>query len=84
MPQNVQFHFLLLAAGEVLKYEKFVTPQKIQDFIQNDEAFGVRVPLSGCRMALSMLSDSGFIMPSIEDKDKYERTTLLMVTDKWK
>ena len=56
--ETVPFHFLLLAAGEVLKYDIVVTAQKIQDFIQDDYAFGVRVPLKHCRLALELLADS--------------------------
>jgi hypothetical protein len=84
MPEIVQFHFLLLAAGEVLKREKFVTSQKIQDYINEDEAFGVRLPLEDCRLALQLLEDSGFIVKSVKNDDEYERATLLMVFDKWK
>jgi hypothetical protein len=84
MPENVQFHFLLLAAGEVLKRDRFVNAQKIQDFIVQDKAFGVRIPLDECRLALTLLEDSGFIMKANDDEDKYERTTFLMVMDKWK
>ena len=61
MPEIVQLHFLLLAAGEVLKVNKNVTPQDIQNYIQQDEAFGVRVPLDDCRLALKLLEGSGFI-----------------------
>ena len=52
MPEIVQMHFLLLAAGEVLKAQKTVNPQDIQNYIHQDEAFGVRVPLDDCRLAL--------------------------------
>jgi len=82
--QTVGFHFVLLAAGEILKHERFVTAQKIQDFIQADDAFGVRLPLSDCRLALTLLNDSGFVMPSPGMDETYERSTLLMVYDKWK
>jgi hypothetical protein len=61
MPEIVQFHFLLLAAGEVLKVNKAVCPLDIQNYIQQDEAFGVRPPLDDCRLALEMLAGSGFI-----------------------
>ena len=57
----VPFHFLLLAVGEVLKINDYVTAQKIQDFIQNDDAFGVRPPLEECRLALTLMENSGFI-----------------------
>jgi len=71
MPKIVQFHFLLLAAGEVLKVEDYVTAQKIQNFINDDEAFGVRVPLDECRTALSMLENSGFIVKG--EREEYKR-----------
>ncbi len=58
----VQFHFLLLAAGEVLKTNRTVNAQKIQDTITQDEAFGVRVPLDQCRLALQLLERSGFLL----------------------
>lgn len=83
MPEIVQFHFLLLAAGEILKRDRFVNAQKIQDFIVQDESFGVRLPLDECRLALKLLEDAGFIMEAVDHKDEYERTTLLMVKDKW-
>ena len=70
MPKEM-FHFLLLSAGEILKFEKNVTPMKIQNFICKDEAFGVRVPLAECRLALSLLKDSGFIKPI--GNEVYER-----------
>jgi hypothetical protein len=84
MPEIVQFHFLMLAAGEVLKRERYVTAQKIQDYINEDEAFGVRLPLDDCRLALRLLEDSGFVIKSIKNDEEYERATLLMVYDKWK
>ena len=87
MPEIVGFHFLLLAAGEVLKADKYVTAQKIQNYIQNDEAFGVRVPLDDCRLALKLLEDAGFIIKEELDEKalepEYYRATLLMVADKW-
>jgi hypothetical protein len=76
----------MLAAGEVLKHDKYVNAQKVQDYIQQDESFGVRPPLGECRLALRLLEDSGFLMPSDTkegDEQKYERATLLMVYDKW-
>ena len=83
----VPFHFLMLAAGEVLKHDKYVTAQKMQDYVQQDEAFGVRPPLEDCRLALKLLEDSGFVVESIETVDGvtkgYERATFLMVFDKW-
>ena len=84
MPEIVQFHFLMLAAGEVLKRDRLVNAQKIQDLILQDEAFGIRIPLDECRLALNLLEDAGFIMEAVDHKDEYERTTLLMVRDKWK
>jgi predicted ribonuclease YlaK len=69
VPEIVQLHFLLLAAGEVLKVKKTVNPQDIQDYIQQDEAFGVRPELNNCRLALHLLEDSGFIkrVPAFDD-----------------
>ena len=63
----VGFHFLLLAIGEILKTEEYVTAQDIQDFIQNDDAFGVRIPLDQCRLALKLMEDAMFIV-RIDDK----------------
>jgi hypothetical protein len=73
MPLKAQFHFLLLAIGEILKYDDRVTPQKIQDFITEDEAFGVRVPLNDCRLALQLMDASGFIAQNHHLDDVYER-----------
>jgi hypothetical protein len=66
----IAFHFLLLAIGEILKTDDYVTAQKIQDYIQNDDAFGVRIPLDQCRLALELMENSGFIVSSF--KDEYE------------
>lgn len=56
------FHFLLLAIGEILKTENYCTAQNIQDYIQKDDAFGVRPPLNDCRLALKLMEASGFIV----------------------
>lgn len=62
MYSAIAFHFVLLAAGEVLKYNTFVNPQKLQDYITEDESFGgIRVPLDECRLALVLLENSGFL-----------------------
>jgi len=62
------FHFLLLAIGEILKIEDYCTPQDVQDYIQNDDAFGVRPPLNDCRLALKLMEDSGFVVLCEDDK----------------
>jgi len=69
----VPFHFLLLAIGEVLMMNDYVTAQKVQDYIQNDDAFGVRPPLSDCRLALDLMEKSCFIVKI--SNDKYVRFT---------
>ena len=74
MPEIVQLHFLLLAAGEVLKVQKTVTPQNIQNYIQQDEAFGVRPELESCRLALHLLEASGFIKLVNPFEDLYDET----------
>lgn len=71
MPDVVAFHFVLLAVGEVLKVYPTANAQKVQDFIQEDEAFGVRLPLETCRMALDMLEKSGFILQIKEGEYGY-------------
>jgi len=63
------FHFLLLAAGEVLKYNKHITPLKLQNFISDDDSFAVRPLLSDCKTALRLLENSGFLLKV--DKDNY-------------
>lgn len=68
---SVAFHFLLLAIGEILMIDDIVTPQKIQDYIQKDDAFGVRIPLADCRLALELMEKSGFII--MESDGKYIR-----------
>lgn len=62
------FHFLMLAAGEVLKDNKYrinnpktVSPQEVQTKIYEDEAFGVKVPLEDCELALKLLEDAGLL-----------------------
>jgi hypothetical protein len=74
VPEIVQLHFLLLAAGEVLKAQKTVNPVEIQNYIQQDEAFGVRPPLDECRLALSLLENSGFIKLVNPVEDLYNDT----------
>jgi len=61
------FHFLLLATGEILKYDKHVTPLKLQNFISNDDSFAIRPLLADCRTALMLLESSGFISKSSND-----------------
>ncbi len=69
MTTPIALHFLLLSIGEVLKTDTLVTPQKMQDFIAREDAFGgIRVPLSDCRLALSLMEGSGFIVKRAEDK----------------
>jgi hypothetical protein len=69
----VAFHFLLLAIGKVLMIDDIVTSQKVQDYIQNDDAFGVRLPLADCRLALMLMEQCGFIVKIADDK--YVRCT---------
>jgi hypothetical protein len=64
----VPFHFLLLAIGEVLKINDYVTPQKLQDYIQSDDTFGVRPPLDDCRLALELMEHSNFIIKDYRDE----------------
>jgi hypothetical protein len=55
------FHFLLLSAGELLKYKEEISAVDIQTFINEDPAFGARPPLEDCRLALRLLDECGFI-----------------------
>ena len=60
MYSAIPFHFILLAVGEVLKFNTFVNPQKLQDYVSEDESFGgIRVPME----------NSGFIKKV--EKEKY-------------
>ena len=69
MTTPIPFHFLLLSIGEVLKTDILVTPQKMQDFIVRDDAFGgIRVPLSDLRLALTLMEQSGFVVKRADDK----------------
>jgi len=63
------FHFLLLAIGEVLKHDRYVTSLKLQNFISKDNSFAIRPVLADCRTALMLLENSGFILKT--DKDTY-------------
>lgn len=68
------FHFVLLAIGEVLKTNDFVTPQTLQNFITSDNYFGgYRIPLSDCRNALELMEHSGFIKEVGSGMYEYER-----------
>lgn len=70
MFSSIPFHFVLLSAGEVLKEDEFVTPQKMQNLLARDECFSIRIPLDECRLALDLLKESGFL---IEYSDGYRR-----------
>lgn len=70
MHSSIPFHFILLAVGEVLKFNTFVNPQNLQDYVTEDDSFGgIRVPMDECRMALFLMENSGFITKV--DKEKY-------------
>lgn len=61
MSSQIPFHFLLLATGEILKYKEEVKAVDIQNFINEDPAFGARPKLNDCRLALQLLTDCGFL-----------------------
>ena len=63
----VPFQFLLLGAGEVLKIYSYVTPEKLQTFIMEDETFSIRPPLQDCRLALYLLENVGFLKKQGEE-----------------
>lgn len=78
--KTVPFHFLLLAIGEVLKVDEYVTPQKLQDFVANEDAFGgIRMPLPDCRLALQLMTDSGFIKQAGEEMYEWSGNS----SEKW-
>jgi hypothetical protein len=56
-----------LSAGEILKTEKFVSPAKIQNYLFKDKAFGVKISLDTCKLALRLLENSGFIQNVMGD-----------------
>jgi len=68
MFSDVPFHFVMLAVGEVLKVDPFVTAQKVQNFVQEEGTFGVRPPLEECRLALQLLEKSHFIHSINEER----------------
>jgi len=63
-----QFHFLMLAAGEVLKKQATVNAKNIQDAIYEDDAFGVKVPVEDCSLALKLMTDSGLLIRWTHDE----------------
>ena len=71
MANIVKFEFLLLAVGEILKINREVSAQDVQDYIANDPEFSVRPPLDECRLALNLMENSGFIFKSSDNG--YER-----------
>ena len=74
MKDVVPFHFILLSAGEVLKTETSVHPQKLQNYIASEGMFeGIRPTLNECEMALKLLSDAGFLS---EDQGNYSHVNL--------
>ena len=74
MKNVVPFHFVMLAAGEVLKVNHTVTAEDVQNYIANDTAFeGVRPPLEDCRLMLSLMRDSALleeVIPGTYAKDR--------------
>jgi len=59
---HVPFHFLLLAIGEILRIYGYVTPQKLQTFISEDEVLRIKPKLEDCRLALFLAEEVGFIL----------------------
>jgi hypothetical protein len=62
--KEVPFHFLLLGIGYIIKIYGYANPAKLQSFINEDPAFGIRISLSQCRLAFELLEDAGFIVKS--------------------
>jgi hypothetical protein len=72
--KTLGLHFVLLAIGEILKADDFVTAQTLQNFITREEAFGgFRIPLADCRLALELMENSGFIKNNGFDMYEYEK-----------
>lgn len=65
---NTDFHFLLLAAGEVIRERGEVNAITLQNFMTEDPAFGYRPTLQNCRLALFLLKNSGFIQEITADQ----------------
>jgi hypothetical protein len=61
------FHFLMLAAGEILQKKSknsedgTVSAEEIQKLIYDDDTFAVKVPIEDCLLALKLLTDVGFL-----------------------
>ena len=68
----VPFHFLILGAGELIRIYRYVTPEKLQTFIMEDDNFGIRVPLQDCRMALHLMEKAELIRRNVVSGN-YER-----------
>jgi hypothetical protein len=58
---RVPFVYVVFGAMEVLKLYNYVTPEKLQRFISEDDTFKIRPPLSSCKLALHLLEGSGVI-----------------------
>ena len=70
---GIPFHFLLLSAGEYLKFNSAISPKDLKGFVESNEMFrGKITPISDCALALRLLCDCGFLKVSsinIEYKD---------------
>ena len=62
---DIPFHFLLLSAGEYLKFNPAISPKDLKGFVESNEMFrGKTTPLSDCSLALRLLCDCGFLKVS--------------------
>lgn len=61
---KVPFHFLLLGIGYIIKDYGYANPTKLQNYINEDPSFGIRVPLSECKLAFRLLEETGLIVRS--------------------
>ena len=53
--KTVPFVYVVFGAIEVLNLYQYITPEKLQSFISEDETFRIRPPLSHCKLALRLL-----------------------------
>jgi hypothetical protein len=64
MDGKIPFHFLLLGVGYMIKDYGYTSPERLQNYINNDPNFAIRPPLAECRLAIQLMEDAGFITRS--------------------
>lgn len=72
---RTDYFFLLLAVGEALKINSVISARHVQEVMvkENFLPSRIRFPLEDCRLALTMMENSGFIIKSDSGEGEYAR-----------